>query len=203
MSNVNNLRFTTLLKSSNGFSEVYMDTYFASKRIIFLEGDITNESACTFAKEMLNLELSNSKESIKLIINSPGGEIEAGMFILDVIHGCSAPVEMFCLGKASSMAALIFVSGKNGRYILENSKLMIHQPLVLNNTNKNLSEIKKIANDLENRKNQLFEILKDHSNLSLEILEEETKEDRYYSAQEAVQYNLADKIITFGEILSI
>lgn len=191
----------TLLKSNMGYTEVRTDAFLAMKRIVFLEEEITNDSAYSFAKQMMNLVMADEHSPIKLVINSPGGEIEAGMMIIDVIRGLPVPVQMYCMGNASSMAAIIFVSGKDGRYILPNSKLMIHQPLIKSVGGGNCSEIKKIADNLEKRKAQLFKIVEENSDVTIKMLEKETKEDRYYTAEEAVKLRLADKIVTFEQIL--
>lgn len=191
----------TLLKSNMGYTEVSTDAFFAMNRIVFLENEITNDSAYSFAKQIMNMVMADKKSPIKLVINSPGGEIEAGMMIIDVIKGLPVPVQMYCIGNASSMAAIIFISGKDGRYILPNSKLMIHQPLIRNVGGGNCSEIKKIANSLEKRKRQLFQIIEDNSDVTVKMLKRETNEDRYYTAEEAVKLKLADEIITFEQIL--
>lgn len=191
---------STLLKSNMGYTEVSTDAFFAMNRIVFLENEITNDSARTFAKQMMNMMMVD-QTPVKLVINSPGGEIEAGMVIMDVIKGLPIPVQMYCVGSAASMAAIIFISGKDGRYILPNSKLMIHQPLINNINEGNCTEIKKIADNLEKRKIQLFKIIADNSKMTTKMLEKETKEDRYYTAEEAVKLKLADEIITFSQIL--
>ena len=102
------------VKSSNGISLVPVDSRLMAKRKIFIEGDIDAEKACEFVKEVILLNADDSKNPIDVLINSPGGEVNSGMLIYDVIQASKAPIRMFCIGKAYSMGAVLFACGNHG-----------------------------------------------------------------------------------------
>lgn len=196
-----NVLATTLVKTNSGIMEVSTNGKLMGDRVLFIEGEINTITAMTFAKQMLDLISRSPYEPIKVIINSQGGVIEDGMIFLDAIAGSSAPVEMYCIGKAYSMAAIIFISGTSGRYILPNARIMLHQPYI-KDISGNISEMKQVVTDLEKWKEQLFSLVIKHSAYSKKQLEKEVVEDRYFSASEAVKLGLADKIVTFSEIVN-
>ena len=117
-----------LYKSSSGVTQLSMDAKHLSQRIVKIRGEITEESALDFTDQLLELNME-SDEPITVLINSPGGEINSGLMMLDAITGSKAPIRMVCRGKAYSMGALLFAGAKE-RLMLPNSELMLHQPLL-------------------------------------------------------------------------
>ena len=114
-----------------GSREVRLDARFLKERKLFLIGEINSESALELTQKLIFLENDPAAEPIKLYINSPGGEITSGLLIYDVLQGMTKEVDLYCLGMAASMAAVILASGKKGhRHILPHSKTMIHEPLI-------------------------------------------------------------------------
>lgn len=118
------------VKSSNGITLVPMETRLLADRKVFIEGEINQESACSFVKKILLLCREDGIKSINVMINSPGGEISAGLLMYDCIQSSKTPIRMFCMGNAYSMGALLFACGNHGRYMLPHSELMLHEPLL-------------------------------------------------------------------------
>lgn len=189
----------TIVKSSNGINLVPIETRLLSERKIFLEGEINSDRAISFAKQFMMLCSEDNEKPITVLINSNGGEVNAGLAIYDVIQSADAPVKLVCIGKAYSMAALIFASGKE-RCMLQNSKLMLHEPLISNGVGGNTSSIKSISDSLIETRDKLNNILAKHTNHTLEEIEKETRYDHYFSAEDSIDFGLCDKIIGFNEI---
>lgn len=183
-------------RTANGTAIIPIESELLGERIIFLEGDITMELATSFLKQVMRLVSQDKEKPIKVIISSFGGSVDAGLIIYDILQTAETKIILYCAGVAYSMAALLFLSGKNGRYLLEHSKLMIHEPLIKNLQGGNATSINSISESLQKTKKQLNEIISKHSGQSLEEIEKSTSYDHYFSAKEAVEYGLADGIIT-------
>lgn len=190
-----------LEKSSNGITQVSADAKLMSQRIVFIEGEINSETACDFIKKIIILNNQDSKKEIKVLINSPGGEINSGMLMYDVIQESKAPVIMFCIGKAYSMGAVLFASGSHGRYMLAHGELMIHEPLLGNRVGGNSSSIKSISESLLETKRKMNRILAKHTGKSEEDVEKATSFDHYFSPEESIDFGLCDKVVGFDMIL--
>ena len=122
---------TILEETSDGIKEVQLMSKHFSNRKLFLTGEITDETSNGFVSELLYL--AESSEPIDIYLNSPGGSVNAGMVIYDVIQALEGkvPINIYCIGMAASMGALILAGGHKGRrYILPHSKCMIHEPLI-------------------------------------------------------------------------
>ena len=152
-------------------------------------------------KQVLYLLRENAAEPINLIINSPGGSIDAGMLIYDIITNTQAPVKMYCMGKAYSMAAILFVSGSHGRYMLLHSKIMLHEPLIPFGIGGKTTTIQTISDSLLKTKQEMEAILALHTGRTPEEIAEITKTDHYFTAQEAVNFDLADAVKDFSSML--
>ena len=189
-----------LIKSSNGITQVSADSRLLSQRKVFIEGEITEETACEFVKKIMILNGEDSSAPIDILINSPGGEINSGMLMYDVIQASKAPIRMFCLGKAYSMAAVLFACGNHGRYMLPHGELMIHEPLLGSRVCGNSSSIKSISDILLETKRKMNQILAKHTGKSEEEVEKATGFDHYFSPEESVSFGLADEIVNFDRI---
>lgn len=190
-----------LIKSSNGITQVSADSRLLSQRKVFIEGEITEETACEFVKKIMILNGEDSSAPIDILINSPGGEINSGMLMYDVIQASKAPIRMFCLGKAYSMAAVLFACGNHGRYMLPHGELMIHEPLLGSHVCGNSSSIKSISDILLNTKRKMNQILAKHTGKSEEEVEKATGFDHYFSPEESVSFGLADEIVNFDILM--
>lgn len=191
----------TLVKSSNGITQVTADARLLSQRKVFIEGEITPESACEFIKKIMILNAEDNIKSIDVLINSPGGEINSGMLMYDAIQASIAPVRLFCIGRAYSMGAVLFACGTHGRYILPHGELMLHEPLLGNRVGGNSSSVKSISESLLETKRMMNQILAKHTGKSEIEVEQMTSYDHYFKAEESVEAGLADEIVDFTKIL--
>lgn len=190
-----------LVKSSSGITQVSADSKLLSQRKVFIEGEISSESACEFIKKILILNEEDTDKPIDVLINSPGGEINSGMAIYDVIQASKAPIRMFCIGRAYSMGAVLFSSGNHGRYMLPHSELMLHEPLLGNRVSGNSSSIQSISESLLETKRRINQILARHTGKSEEEVEKATSYDHYYSPEESREFGLCDEIVDFNKIM--
>lgn len=187
-----------LIRSSSGITQVPVETKLLSERRIFIEGEITANTAMEFVKQILYLNIE-SEETITVFINSPGGEINSGLLMYDAIVGSKAPVRTICMGKAYSMGAVLFTCAKE-RFMLPNSELMLHQPLLGGRVSGNASSIRSISDSLLETKRKLNKLIAIHTGKTEKEIDEATGFDHYYSPDEAVDFHLADKVICFSEM---
>lgn len=193
-----------VIRSSGGMHEVEVEGLLSQKRVLFLEEAITMEKASAFAKQMMYLTQVDSDAPVVLCINSPGGDIEAGMMIYDIIQTSPAPVVLCCLGQACSMAAVLFASGRHGRYILPHSQVMIHEPqLLTNNIGGKYSSLQSMTSSLLKTKHEMEVILAKHTKKATAEIAEATRTDHYFSAEEAVKFGLADKVMGFAQMMEL
>ncbi|RGT07968.1 ATP-dependent Clp protease proteolytic subunit [Agathobacter rectalis] len=188
-----------LQKSNNGTTQVSLDAKLLNQRMLFIEGEITNDIAIEFAKKILYLNMESTKP-IKVFVNSCGGETTAGLLMIDAIVGSKAEVTTICLGKAYSMAAVLFLSA-NRRLILTNSEIMIHEVFLNGNINANLNNIKNLTDSLMKTREKLNSIISEHTNHSIKEIETAISFDHYFSAQEALEFGIADEIIEFSQCM--
>ena len=106
-------------KSSNGIFQISGDAKLMSNRKVFIEGEITPETACEFVKKIMILNMQDPDRPIDLLINTPGGCINSGMVYYDVIQASKAPIRTFCIGRAYSMGAILLACGNHARYLLK------------------------------------------------------------------------------------
>lgn len=190
------------VKSSNGITLMPAETkLLETNRCIFLEGEINQESALEFVKQLMILVAADSTKPVKVLVNSPGGEINAGMLIYDAIHSSIVPVQMYCLGRAYSMGALLFLSGENGRYMLKNSELMLHEPLIGGKVGGNTTSIKELSDSLIKTRDKLNKIISKYSGKTIEEVEKATDHDHFYTAEESLEFGLCDEIVEFSKIM--
>ena len=176
-------------------SERSYDLYsrLLSDRIVFLTGEITDESANIIVSELLYLDSLNN-EDICLYINSPGGSVTAGFSIYDTINFIKSDVKTIVIGLAASMAAFLLASGTRGkRCALKNSEVMIHQPL--GGAKGQATEIEIAAKRILKLKNKLNIMLADMSGQSLKKIRKDTERDNFMDAKEALEYGLIDEIL--------
>lgn len=164
-------------------------------RIVFLSGEINDDTANLIVAQLIYLEGKDPDKDIMMYINSPGGSVSAGLAIYDTMNYIKPDVCTTCVGMAASMAAVLLSSGAKGkRYALANSEIMIHQPL--GGAQGQASDIAITAEHILKTRKKLNKILSDNSKASLEKIEKDTDRDNYMSADEALEYGLIDKIFT-------
>jgi ATP-dependent Clp protease protease subunit len=163
-------------------------------RIIFIGGDIEDDMANLVIAQLLFLQNENAEAAISIYVNSPGGVITAGMAIYDTMQFVGCPVATYCLGQAASMAAVLLAGGAKGkRFVLPNSRILIHQPL--GGARGTATDIGIQAEEILRMRARLNEILARHTGQPLQKIEEDVDRDRFMGAEEAVAYGLADQII--------
>lgn len=190
-----------LVKSSNGINQVSMESKLLMQRKVWLEGKLTLETACDFAKKIMILNGESKEKNIDLLICSPGGEVSAGMLLYDIVQTSKAPIRMFCVGSCYSMAAVLFASGKYGRYMLPNGELMLHEPSLENCVGGSSSSIKSISESLLETQNKVNGILAKHTGKSLEEVENASSYDHYFSPTESIEFGLADAVVDFAKMM--
>lgn len=190
-----------LIKSAGGISQISAEAKLLSLRKVWVEGEINTAAACAFAKQILLLNGEDAAKPIDVLINSEGGEINAGMLMYDVIQGSKAPIRTFCVGKAYSMGAVLVACGNHGRYILPHGELMLHEPLLGNRVGGNSSSIRSISDSLLEMKEKMNGILAKHTGRSREEVEKATGYDHYFSPEESIEFGLCDAIVAFGKLM--
>ena len=184
---------TVIEQSSRGERAYDIYSRLLKDRIIMLTGEIDDNSANIVVSQLLYLD-SLSHDDISLYINSPGGSISAGMAIYDTMNFIKSDVSTICLGMAASMGAFLLSSGTIGkRYCLPNSEVMIHQPL--GGASGQATEIKIAAEHILKVKEKLNFILSKNTGKSIKDIEKDTERDNFLSAEEALNYNIVDKIL--------
>lgn len=162
-------------------------------RIIFLSGEITDDTANLVIAQLIFLEAKDPTKDIMMYINSPGGSVSAGLAIYDTMNYIKCDVNTLCVGMAASMGAFLLSSGAKGkRYCLPNSEVMIHQPL--GGYSGQASDIQIHADHILRTKKKLNRILAENTGKTIEELEKDTDRDNFMSAKEALNYGLIDKI---------
>ena len=182
-------------ESSNGVREISLRTKHFTNGKLFLTGEVTEEMSNNFVSELLYL--AEKGEPIDIYINSPGGSVNAGLVIYDVIQACTDKVEinMYCIGMAASMGAVILAGGQKGRrFILPHSKVMIHEPLISGGMGGSATSIKKTADSILETKAITNGILAKHTGKTVEEIDEATSFDNFMNAEEAISFGICDEI---------
>ena len=175
-----------MVVDQTGANERSYDIYsrLLEDRIIFLSGEVTDDSANIVIAQLIYLEGKNPDKDIFLYINSPGGSVSAGMAIYDTMNYIKCDVSTICVGLAASMGAFLLSSGAKGkRFALPNSEIMIHQPL--GGAQGQASDIEIQARHIQKIKAKLNQILSENTGKPLEVIEKDTDRDNYMSAEEA------------------
>ena len=163
-------------------------------RIVFLGEPITRESANLVIAQLLHLESQDPDKDISLYIDSPGGEVYAGLGILDTMNFIKPQVSTICVGMAASMAAVLLACGTKGkRLCLPNSMVLIHQPS--SGAQGQQTDIQIVADETKYIREHLNQILADATGQPIEKINADTERDNYLRAQEALEYGLVDRVI--------
>lgn len=163
-------------------------------RVVFLGGEVDDDSANLIIAQMLFLQNEDPQADIHFYINSPGGVVTSGLGIYDTMQYISAPVATYCIGQAASMGALLLTAGAKGkRFALPNARIMIHQPA--GGARGTASDISIQAEEILRLRRNLNGILVRHTGKTLDAIEKDTDRDRFMSGDEAVAYGLIDKVL--------
>ena len=170
------------------FSRLMMD------RIIFLGDAIYDQNANVIQAQLLFLQSADSKRDIQMYINSPGGSVYAGLGIYDTMQFISNDVATICTGMAASMGAVLLCAGTTGkRAALPHSRVMIHQPS--GGAQGQQSDIEITYHEITKLKNELYQIIADHSGASFEKVWDASDRDHWMIAEEAKEFGMVDEIL--------
>lgn len=185
---------TVIEKSSTGEKAYDLYSRLLQDNIILLDGEITDDKANIVIGELLYLNSQNC-DDIYMYINSPGGSVTAGMAIYDTMNFIDNDVCTICVGMCASMAAFLLSSGAKGkRYALQNSEIMIHQPI--GGAQGQATEIQIAAERILKLKDKMNKLLSSNTKQSLSKIKKDTERDFFMDANEALNYGIVDKILS-------
>ncbi|MDP4098375.1 ATP-dependent Clp endopeptidase proteolytic subunit ClpP [Paenibacillus sp. P96] len=164
-------------------------------RIIMVSGEIEDHMANIIVAQLLHLAAEDPEKDIQMYINSPGGSVTAGFSIYDTMQFVKPDISTICTGMAASFGTILLTGGTKGkRLALPNSEIMIHQPH--GGARGQASDIRIQAERILKSREKLNKILSDHTGQPLKRIEKDTDRDHFFSAEEAVEYGLVDRIVT-------
>ena len=165
------------------------------ERVIFIVGQIEDHMANLIVAQLLFLESENPDKDISIYINSPGGSVTAGLAIYDTMQFIKPDISTLCIGQAASMGAVLLAAGAKGkRYSLPHSRVMIHQPL--GGYQGQATDIEIHTKEILKIREQLNQLLADHSGQSIDTIGNDTERDNFMSAEKAVDYGLIDEVLS-------
>ncbi len=181
-------------QSSRGERSYDIYSRLLKDRIIFLDGEITDDVASLVVAQLLFLESEDPDKDISIYIDSPGGVITAGMAIFDTMNYIKPDVSTICIGMAASMAAFLLAAGAQGkRYALPNAEVRIHQPL--GGAQGQATDIQIAADHITRTKKKMNTLLAKMTGQPYEKVCADTERDNFMFAEEALEYGLIDKVV--------
>ncbi len=203
MNNTNNSALDTqalglvpMVVETSGRGERAYDIYsrLLKERVVFLVGEVNDQTANLVIAQLLFLESENPEKDISLYINSPGGSVSAGLAIYDTMQFIKPDVSTLCMGMAASMGAFLLAAGTKGkRFSLPNSRVMIHQPL--GGARGQASDIEIQAREILYLRERLNQVLAERTGQTIETIAKDTDRDNFMSADQAKEYGLIDQVI--------
>ncbi|MHC4637205.1 MAG: ATP-dependent Clp protease proteolytic subunit [Planctomycetota bacterium] len=193
-----NQNLVPIVIEKSGRTERAYDIYsrLLKDRIIFLGGPIDDETANLIVAQMLFLSNEDSKTDIHFYINSPGGAITAGLAIYDTMQFLRCDVATYCIGQAASMGAVLLAGGKAGkRFLLDNSRILLHQPLISGVLTGPATDLDIEAKEILRLRKRLYNILAEHSGQTPEKIEKDCDRNLWLEAEESINYGLVDRVL--------
>ena len=190
------LGLVPMVIETSGRGERAYDIYsrLLRERVVFLVGEVNDQTANLVIAQLLFLESENPDKEISLYINSPGGSVSAGLAIYDTMQFIKPHVSTLCMGMAASMGAFLLAAGeKDKRFALPNSRVMIHQPL--GGVQGQASDIEIHAREILSLRDKLNSILAERTGQSLETIARDTDRDNFMSSDDALKYGLIDRVL--------
>ena len=182
-----------LIENAEVISETSLSSLSAAKGVITISEPISSETAVKFA--LLLKHLAEEEKDITILIDCPGGEVNAGLVMYDLIQSYPYEVDMYCIGLAASMAALLLAGGRKGRrFILPHGQVMIHEPLIAGGFGGSATAIEKKSRNILEIKSALNRILANHTGKTLKAIDKATSFDNYMSAEKAVEFGICDAV---------
>jgi len=193
--NITNMLIPTVIEKDREGDRAY-DLYsrLLKDRIIFVSGPINDALANIIIAQLLFLEKENEKEDIQMFINTPGGQVYSGLAVVDTMNYIKCDISTIAVGIAASMGSIFLAMGTKGkRFSLPNSKILIHQPL--GGVEGQASDIAIEAEEILKIKEKLNRMLAKATGQSMKQIEKDADRDKYFTAKEAKEYGLIDKVI--------
>jgi ATP-dependent Clp protease protease subunit len=181
-------------RTARGEREFDIYSRLLNERIVFLGTPIDDQVANLIVAQLLHLESQDPDKDISIYINCPGGSIYSGLAIYDTMQFVKPPIQTICIGIAMSMGSLLLAGGAKGkRFALPNSRLLVHQPSA--GFEGQSSDIEIHAREILNVRKRIDEIYAHHTGQSIEQVHEDMERDRFFKADQAVEYGLIDRVI--------
>ena len=178
----------------NRYREMTLEEMLLENRVLFLGGEINHVSASRIIMQMLYLQSVKKDADINFYINSPGGVVDDTLAVYDIMRFLTCDVATYCIGRAESGGAVLFMAGKKGkRYILPNAKVMIHQPF--GGVYGQASDIEIQAEEILKTKQTLINVMSKCTGQTPERVEEDSERDRFFDAKSAVAYGICDEVL--------
>lgn len=193
-----NQNLVPIVIEKSGRSERAYDIYsrLLKDRIVFLGGQVDDATANLIIAQMLFLSNEDSKTEIHFYINSPGGSISAGLAVYDTMQFLRCEVATYCVGQAASMGAVLLAGGTAGkRYLLSNSRVLLHQPLIAGVLTGPATDLDIEAKEILRLRARLYNILAQHTGQSADKIEKDCDRNLWLEAEEAIEYGLVDRIL--------
>jgi ATP-dependent Clp protease protease subunit len=196
MDQIQNLNLVPMVVEQTARGERSYDIYsrLLKERIIFLVGEVNDQTANVIVAQMLFLESENPDKDINFYINSPGGAVTAGLAIYDTMQFIKPNVSTMCIGQACSMGSFLLMAGEKGkRFALPNSRIMIHQPS--GGAQGQATDIEIQAREILYIRERLNKLYVEHTGQPLEKIELDMERDRFMNAVDAKTYGLIDEVL--------
>lgn len=193
-----NQHLVPIVIEKSGRTERAYDIYsrLLKDRIVFLGGQVDDACANLIIAQMLFLSNEDTKQDIHFYINSPGGSITAGLAIYDTMQFLRCDVATYCVGQAASMGAVLLSGGKEGkRFLLSNSRVLLHQPLIAGVMEGVATDLEIEAKEILRLRSRLYNIISKHTGKSADKIEKDCDRNLWLEAEEAIQYGLVDRIL--------
>jgi ATP-dependent Clp protease protease subunit len=183
---------------TTGRTERAYDIYsrLLKDRIVFINGPINDDTAQSVVAQLLFLSNEDSKADISMYINSPGGSVTSGLGIYDTMQYLRCAVATYCIGQTASMGAVLMAAGEHGkRYVLPNSRFLLHQPLLGGVLEGAATDLSIEAKNILQMRKRIYEIFSRHTGQEFQKIEKDCDRNLWLEAQESVDYGLADVIL--------
>ncbi len=193
-----NQNLVPIVIEKSGRTERAYDIYsrLLKDRIVFLGGQIDDAVANLVIAQMLFLSNEDSKTDIHFYINSPGGSITSGLAIYDTMQFLRCDVATYCVGQAASMGAVLLAGGKSEkRFLLNNSRVLLHQPMISGVLTGPATDLDIEAKEILRLRERLYKILASHTGQAAEKIEKDCDRNLWLEAEEAINYGLVDRIL--------
>ncbi len=199
-----NQNLVPIVIEKSGRTERAYDIYsrLLKDRIVFLGGQIDDAVANLVIAQMLFLSNEDSKTDIHFWINCPGGSITSGLAIYDTMQFLRCDVATYCVGQAASMGAILLAGGKSEkRFLLNNSRVLLHQPMISGVLTGPATDLDIEAKEILRLRERLYKILASHTGQTTEKIEKDCDRNLWLEAEEAINYGLVDRILQKAPVI--